>query len=80
MKRNVEEWIYGELTGEDKEIFGKIEEALGFKLFAWQKSFLLTGRFRRMGATTAECLAICFLREWSRWIFTGIRQTVKEKG
>ena len=39
MKRNVEKWIYGELTGEDKEIFGKIEEALGFKLFAWQKSF-----------------------------------------
>ena len=56
MKRNVEKWIYGELTGEDKEIFGKIEEALGFKLFAWQKSFLLTGCFRRMGATTAECL------------------------
>lgn len=56
MKRNVEKWIYRELTGKDKEIFGKIEEALGFKLFVWQKSFLLTGQFRRMGATTAKCL------------------------
>lgn len=45
MKRNVEEWIYGELTGEDKEIFGKIEEALGFKLFAWQKKFFADRTF-----------------------------------
>ena len=28
VQRNAEKWIYGELTGEDKEIFGKIEEAL----------------------------------------------------
>lgn len=39
MQRNAEKWIYGELTGEDKEIFGKIEEALGFRLFVWQKIF-----------------------------------------
>lgn len=36
--------------------FERIEEALGFKLFAWQKSYLVTGYYRRYGQTTAECL------------------------
>lgn len=40
----------------DKEIFGKIEKALGFRLYSWQKSYMYTGHFRRIGSTTAECL------------------------
>lgn len=56
MKGNAEEWVYRDLTGEDKEIFGKIEEALGFKLFIWQKTYLLERHFRQFGATTAQCL------------------------
>ena len=40
----------------DKEIFEKIEKALGFRLYSWQKSYIYTGHFRRIGSTTAECL------------------------
>lgn len=40
----------------DKEIFGKIEKALGFRLYSWQKSYMYTGEFRRIGTTTAQCL------------------------
>lgn len=40
----------------DNEIFGKIENALGFRLYSWQKSYMYTGHFRRIGSTTAECL------------------------
>lgn len=42
------------------EFFNKIEEALGFRLFFWQKTFLITGHFRQIGATTAECLKRLF--------------------
>lgn len=41
---------------EHQKIFERIEEALGFKLFAWQKSYLETGYYRKYGQTTAECL------------------------
>ena len=40
----------------DKEIFEKIEKALGFRLYSWQKSYMYTGEFRRIGTTTAQCL------------------------
>lgn len=40
----------------DKEIFEKIENALGFRLYSWQKSYIYTGHFRRIGSTTAACL------------------------
>ena len=36
--------------------FEAIEAALGFKLFAWQKTYIVHGQFRRYGATTAEIL------------------------
>jgi len=49
-------WIYENIYLEHEELFRKIEEALGFKLFLWQKYFILTGRFRRYGKTTAEIL------------------------
>lgn len=36
--------------------FEAIEEALGFKLFVWQKAYIVCGKFRKYGATTAEIL------------------------
>jgi len=50
--------IYG--TGlhfpEFEKQFEAIEAALGFKLFAWQKTYIVSGHFRQYGATTAEIL------------------------
>lgn len=40
----------------DKEIFEKIEKALGFRLYSWQQSYIYTGHFRQIGSSTAECL------------------------
>lgn len=50
------EWIYENFYPEHEELFEKVEKALGFKLFLWQKYFVITGRFRRYGKTTAEIL------------------------
>mgnify|MGYP003295305240 CR=1 FL=1 len=36
--------------------FEKIEEALGYRLYGWQKSYICIGLFRRMGKTTAKCI------------------------
>lgn len=36
--------------------FEAIEAALGFKLFAWQKTYIAYGHFRQYGATTARIL------------------------
>lgn len=41
-----------------KEMFEKIENALGFKLFFWQKAYIITGNFRHYGATMAEILKL----------------------
>jgi len=41
---------------EDVKKFEMIENALGFKLYSWQKSYLAIGYYRRIGSTTAECL------------------------
>lgn len=49
-------WIYNPVTPGEKAIFEEIEKALGFKLFIWQKIFLLQGYFRCFGETTARCL------------------------
>lgn len=49
------EWIYADLP-EQQELFNKIEAALGFKLFIWQKAFIATGYYRRSGQTTAWAL------------------------
>ena len=38
------------------ELFERIEKALGFKLFRWQKTFLTMGAFRQYGETTARIL------------------------
>ena len=53
------EWIYMPLSGQDGElesILEKVEDALGFKLFIWQKTYIAQGHFRKYGATTAEVL------------------------
>lgn len=52
-------WIYRPInwTGCDLErVIEEAEKALGFKLFFWQKAYILFGEFRQMGATTAEIL------------------------
>ncbi|MCI9185335.1 MAG: hypothetical protein HFG61_10815 [Lachnospiraceae bacterium] len=53
------DWIYMPLSGQDRElesILGKVEDALGFKLFIWQKTYIAQGHFRQYGATTAQVL------------------------
>ena len=57
--RKLGEWIYGHVEMHNPELtqkFEAVEKALGFKLFVWQKAFIAWGKFRRMGATTAEIL------------------------
>lgn len=58
------EWIYHHIPGERYNTidFEAIEKALGFRLFAWQKSYVLTkGReYRCSGRTTAEILQMLF--------------------
>lgn len=54
---NLEDILYGGIFESEHEIlFEKIETALGFKLFFWQKTFIIYGTFRRFGKTTAECI------------------------
>ena len=40
--------------------FDAVEKALGFKLFGYQKSYILGQGFRQMGRTTAEILRMLF--------------------
>lgn len=49
------EWIYRTMPEEGVD-FDKIEKALGFKLFVWQKTFITRGKFRQYGETTARCI------------------------
>lgn len=49
--------IYGNgIFPQYEKQFEAIEAALGFKLFTWQKAYIVSGNFRRYGATTAEIL------------------------
>lgn len=54
------DWIYSPLTGavesECNELIESVETALGFKLFIWQKTYIMRGIFRKYGATTAMIL------------------------
>lgn len=52
------EWIYAPLNGDPalEKVLEAVENALGFKLFIWQKTFIERGVYRRSGATTAEVL------------------------
>ncbi len=51
----LKDWIYAELPPEGVD-FKEIEEALGFKLFIWQKYFIVRGKYRRTGLTTAKAI------------------------
>lgn len=49
--------IYGAgIFPEHEKRFEAIEKALGFKLFTWQKTYIVHGQYRQYGATTAEIL------------------------
>ena len=56
MSEKGESWIYGNPYPEYEELFKRIEAALGFELFTWQKSFIVSGHFRQYGETTAMIL------------------------
>ena len=58
-KKDVEDLIYSFPCCEMQDnVFKQIEDALGFKLFTWQKSYITSGVCRRSGKTTAECLRL----------------------
>jgi hypothetical protein len=58
------EWIYhSPWEGCSTIDFDAIEKALGFRLFGWQKSYILHQGYRRMGRTTAEILQMLFDKE-----------------
>ena len=53
------EWIYRTIyapSSEFEQTICEVEKALGFRLFVWQKTYIAQGKFRQMGATTAEIL------------------------
>ena len=55
----VPRWIYGDVAPHNEELdetIRAVEQALGFKLFVWQKAFIKQGEVRQMGATTAQIL------------------------
>lgn len=52
-------WIYSPVNDPKwDDLFEQIEEALGFKLFIWQKTYIMGIGFRRSGQTTAEILRL----------------------
>lgn len=58
------EWIYyTPWEGCSTIDFDAIEKALGFRLFGWQKSYILHQGYRRMVRTTAEILQMLFDKE-----------------
>lgn len=57
--RDFPEWIYANDTIKNTWLYGeidKIEKALGFRLFHWQKYYMAYQSFRCYGATTAKNL------------------------
>lgn len=76
---DVENMLYsGIFKQADEELFKKIETALGFKLFFWQKSFISYGVFRRFGKTTAVCIRDLIRTELPPIDFTKRPQTPME--
>lgn len=74
------EWIYGNDTffPEEVERLEKVEKALGFKLFFWQKTYILRGYFRRNGETTAIVLRDLLQMDRPPIDFTEFPRTNKE--
>lgn len=57
--KKIESDIYSYSADETTERkFEEIEDALGIKLYSWQKSYIDTGVFRRYGGTTAIILRL----------------------
>lgn len=55
------EWLYHSPFERDSWVdFDAVEKALGFRLFGYQKSYILQQGFRQMGSTTAEILQMLF--------------------
>lgn len=55
--KDIEKMLYMDLGYPSVDDFiKKIEAALGFKLFFWQKTYIFMGKFRHAGMTTAEIL------------------------
>lgn len=53
------EWIYKPVNDPSWDsLFERIEEALGFKLFIWQKTHIMGLGYRCSGQTTAEALRV----------------------
>lgn len=51
------DWIYRDIPKTQCNInFEEIEQALGFKLFYWQKTYIAYGFFRQYGCTTSNIL------------------------
>lgn len=48
-------WIFSDIP-EEHDLISKIEKAMGFKLFLWQKMFIARNEFRQTGETTAKIL------------------------
>lgn len=71
--------IYGAgIFPQYQEQFEAIEAALGFKLFAWQKAYIVSGNFRQYGATTAEILRELMQVDASPLDYTRLPRTQQE--
>lgn len=56
-KVDKDDWIYAPVNDPEwNRMFEEVEKALGFKLFIWQKSYILGQGFRQYGETTAKAL------------------------
>ena len=56
---DIANWIYSSINPPDSEFektIRAVENALGFKLFVWQKTYIENEQFRKMGETTARVL------------------------
>nr|DAH16682.1 MAG TPA: hypothetical protein [Caudoviricetes sp.] len=53
---NAPDWIYRDIPTRNNIDYEKVEEALGFKLFIWQKTLIERGEYRQSGRTTAQIL------------------------
>lgn len=58
MDNHIMDWIYGRTQMDPalEKTLEAAEDALGFRLFAWQKTYIAHGCFRWYGETTAKIL------------------------
>ena len=81
MNKDIEKWIYGDNYSFEytkpgaAELIERVEAALGFKLFFWQKAFIFVGHFRRYGETQRRFYGRCWIQRQSRWTIQSGRET-----